>query len=273
MTVYEDLMYYTGGVYKHVSGDIAGGHAVSIVGYDDVAGAWIVRNSWGPEWGEGGYFRIAYDDISGVGSDNYSMTVTADNYVSIAAPTNLAALAGPQTLTAANLRNAALSNIKYTLQGQGVDGTSSGAFDVGTLTAPLNTGTLADGVYVLTATADLNGAPTRPWYQIVEVANNPQAITLQLDADFDNTKPVTDRVYFKLTVNGGTVPLTDAVLHIALADGSFSTIQAYINPGPQSEEGFRTKSFANGQYKVSVTGNIGDLQKFQSNELTVNVAN
>lgn len=39
-------------------------HLVVIVGWDDRAcggeGAWLVRNSWGPSWGMGGYFWIKY---------------------------------------------------------------------------------------------------------------------------------------------------------------------------------------------------------------------
>ena len=48
------------------------GHAVSIVGWDKgKAGPlgnvsyWIVRNSWGPDWNEGGFFRIAMNDGQG----------------------------------------------------------------------------------------------------------------------------------------------------------------------------------------------------------------
>jgi|JRYL01.1.fsa_nt_gb hypothetical protein len=36
-----------------------GGHAVLLVGYDDRG--FLAKNSWGTEWGDGGYFRIAYD--------------------------------------------------------------------------------------------------------------------------------------------------------------------------------------------------------------------
>lgn len=37
------------------------GHAMLIVGYDDFENAWLVRNSWGPGWADGGYVWIDYD--------------------------------------------------------------------------------------------------------------------------------------------------------------------------------------------------------------------
>ena len=35
-------------------------HAVCIVGYDDGKQCWIMKNSWGPGWGESGFMLIAY---------------------------------------------------------------------------------------------------------------------------------------------------------------------------------------------------------------------
>jgi C1A family cysteine protease len=58
--VYQDFFSYRSGVYRHVSGTAAGGHCIEILGYDDAQGCWICKNSWGTNWGEGGYFRIAY---------------------------------------------------------------------------------------------------------------------------------------------------------------------------------------------------------------------
>lgn len=51
---------YTGGVFDEKDpGDI--NHAVVLVGWDDEKGAWILKNSWGPGWGDNGYMFIRYD--------------------------------------------------------------------------------------------------------------------------------------------------------------------------------------------------------------------
>jgi C1A family cysteine protease len=60
--VYRDFFSYRSGVYKHVTGDLAGGHCVVLVGYDDAQQCWIARNSWGAGWGDAGYFRIGYGE-------------------------------------------------------------------------------------------------------------------------------------------------------------------------------------------------------------------
>jgi C1A family cysteine protease len=77
LTVYEDFMLYSSGVYKHVTGSALGGHAISIVGYDDDQRAFIIRNSWGTEWGEQGFGRVSYDDMSGVGSQTWLYDIPA----------------------------------------------------------------------------------------------------------------------------------------------------------------------------------------------------
>jgi C1A family cysteine protease len=41
-----------------------GGHAVMAVGYDDNTKRLLVRNSWGADWGIGGYFTMPYDYAS-----------------------------------------------------------------------------------------------------------------------------------------------------------------------------------------------------------------
>jgi len=45
-----------------------GGHAVLAVGYSDPKGHLIVRNSWGPSWGDHGYFYMPYEYLTGTKS-------------------------------------------------------------------------------------------------------------------------------------------------------------------------------------------------------------
>jgi C1A family cysteine protease len=40
---------------------VVGGHAVMAVGYDNKSSRFIIRNSWGSQWGINGYFTMPYD--------------------------------------------------------------------------------------------------------------------------------------------------------------------------------------------------------------------
>ena len=78
------------GVYRadtwafYYSGTGGQDHGVSIVGWDDAFprdrfaqtppgdGAWIVRNSWGSDWGDRGYFYVSYHDTRLSGAITYT---------------------------------------------------------------------------------------------------------------------------------------------------------------------------------------------------------
>lgn len=64
-TVYEsfesDVVAQTGMVpMPTLQEGVLGGHAVMCVGYDDTKKCFIVRNSWGPDWGDKGYCYMPY---------------------------------------------------------------------------------------------------------------------------------------------------------------------------------------------------------------------
>ena len=42
------------------SEELLGGHAVMAVGYEESSRRFLVRNSWGADWGLGGYFTMPY---------------------------------------------------------------------------------------------------------------------------------------------------------------------------------------------------------------------
>jgi hypothetical protein len=67
MTVYNSFMFYSGGCYEN-DGTQAVNHGVLIVGWDDSLcdgqGAWMVKNSWGAQWGDGGVAYMKYGDCN-----------------------------------------------------------------------------------------------------------------------------------------------------------------------------------------------------------------
>lgn len=80
---------YTGGIFNADTDDPIN-HAVVLVGWDDTqgeAGVWLLRNSWGPGWGENGYMRIEYGRNSvGTAPCWAEVTTTSDpNYLEVPA--------------------------------------------------------------------------------------------------------------------------------------------------------------------------------------------
>lgn len=81
-----DVMYYGGGIYKSVPNQRAEweqvDHAVLLVGYGEDANGqkyWLLQNSWGENWGEDGFIRIARgSDESGIESIVVSADVVED---------------------------------------------------------------------------------------------------------------------------------------------------------------------------------------------------
>jgi C1A family cysteine protease len=93
-TMYFNSNYYNALLHSYnYPGGSSANHAIDIVGWDDTFpaanflqrpagdGAFIVRNSWGSGWGEGGYFYVSYYD-SRIGNDSciFSAADPTTNY-------------------------------------------------------------------------------------------------------------------------------------------------------------------------------------------------
>ncbi|MEN6349162.1 MAG: lectin like domain-containing protein [Syntrophomonas sp.] len=93
---YDDENYNPDNFSYYYKGTAYSNHAVCLVGWDDnfdrkkfataspADGAFIVRNSWGKDWGEGGYFYVSYYD-SRIGKDNalFNNAESTENYDAI----------------------------------------------------------------------------------------------------------------------------------------------------------------------------------------------
>lgn len=59
----DEFRFYKGGIFNGKCG-MTSRHAVTVVGYgtsEDGINYWLVKNSWGEKWGEGGFMRMARD--------------------------------------------------------------------------------------------------------------------------------------------------------------------------------------------------------------------
>ncbi len=89
--------YYNPDTYaQYINESIKSNHEVSVVGWDDSYpasnflitppgdGAWIIKNSWGADWGDNGYLYVSYYDKSFLASNNifsYAATPIVENDV------------------------------------------------------------------------------------------------------------------------------------------------------------------------------------------------
>ena len=179
-------------------------HAVNIVGWDDDYssdnfatkpegnGAWIVRNSWGSEYGKDGYFYLSYYDksIYSVGytleaelSDNYNNNYQYDGamlygymgYTGSNKYSNIfeakANLGGSENIKAVSFMTGSSTNLNYTVSVYTnlSDDTNP---ESGTLATQKSGVTTYDGMYTVVLDSSVNINEGKKFSVVVEVNSN-----------------------------------------------------------------------------------------------------
>jgi C1A family cysteine protease len=106
MEVNSDFFWYDGGIYSYDYGDFVGNHAICVIGYDDSQQCWICKNSWGPGFGEGGFFKIAYGQC-GIGTEFpfYAVQMSSSPHAPSGYGVIILKKSGPVSLKILSLKN------------------------------------------------------------------------------------------------------------------------------------------------------------------------
>lgn len=258
LTVYADFVSYAGGIYKHTTGSALGGHAISIVGYDDNQKAFIIRNSWGEDWGEKGFGRVSYDDTSGVGRETWGFDLPAlGGAVSVITPRDYTYSTGPTEFSVQSTYPStdSMALAVYSAQGKSVwSSNCTGA----SCTGKMDSTQLPDGRYEVQAMAmnakgDKMDQSSRQFFYVVN--QKPQLSVSFTGLNVDLNKDLTDRIEFDITTTSSSVPMSSLEFHYKDASGVEKTRVAEVVLNRMAM-GWRTNLLPNGEYEIWMVGRL-----------------
>jgi hypothetical protein len=270
MQVYADFLLYKSGIYKHTTGDLLGGHAVSIIGYSDTDQAWIARNNWGTDWGESGFFRVAWSDTSGVGFQTWGLSFAAPGpFVSLSGLRERTVLSGIEGISFQTANLATSAQLTWTLS-QGGRTISTGASSDGK-SGSFDTSGVADGVYVLTPHAVAAGSSIDGEPRTVYVLNGKESGSIAFQGITEGQK-MTGEPALNVTVDAKPVPLTLVTFSIIDASGKVVATRSTWDTGATMQMNWNTVEVPNGSYTIKLEG-VAGTQPLTSAVAHVVVAN
>lgn len=279
LQVYSDFIAYGGGVYKHTTGEVMGGHAISIVGYDDNKQAWIIRNSWGEEWGEKGFGYVSYEDLSGVADRTWFYQLPSiAGAVSIEDPIDYAFVSGSLPLKASATYQG-VANLVATISHAGA---ADSALTVNCGTScdqGVDVSGLADGKYEIRVSAVGSGGQNlgTSSRHLFYVANVKPKLSVSFSGRSVNLMDsLKGRVEFDIRAQSSTaVPMSQLEFHFRGPDGKEEVRTAAIVLADMTM-GWRTTVVPNGRYEIWFVGKLktnGFLETAESQHMFVNVNN
>jgi hypothetical protein len=264
MLVYSDFLAYGTGVYKHVSGKAVGGHAVSLVGYSDATRAWLIRNSWGTEWGENGFAWVSWSDVSGIGANTWAFDVPTLGGLAVNLPIDREYISGNYLLTAqsqAMKENAFQFRI---FDGKGLDVLTlpCGSVSAQNCTAHLDTTTLKEGRYQVVVENN-SKLPQRSQTREFYVINSEPKMNLSFKPaeGTDLTIPIQGRPEFLIHATSSPVPIQSIEFRVLDQNGKLVSTKGNQFVLEQMKMGWRPNGVADGKYKILFHGEIQYLGK------------
>ena len=278
LTVYEDFLTYSSGVYLHTKGPALGGHAVSLVGYDDSKAAWLVRNSWGEEFGENGYVWVAYADKSGIGSQTWGFEIAPMNgAIAVTSPADRQFVSGKQAFTVQGDTSA-----EFFLSGSkgkevSIDcANGSVASGVKLCMTTLDTNTLPEGRYEIYAQSKESKAKS----QVREffVVNKAPSMSLSFTAapGLNLNSPIKGRPEFLVSAKTNSVPFELVEFRVYDASGKLVSRKGNSYVLSDMKMGWRSNTVPNGNYSILFHGELnvaGKLLAVDSPAVKITVQN
>ena len=258
LTVYEDFVYYASGVYKHTTGEVLGGHAVSLVGFDEGKRAWIIRNSWGEDWGDKGYIYMSWDDTSGIGEDTWQYEIaSADGVLAVDGFRDRSFVSGQQKIKFVSTF-ARGGNVEVLMQGA-TDLATPCTGEAGSCMVDLDTTKMADGKYDMYAQVNVNGKMEKSQHTYFYVVNQAPKMSLDFSGDgFSFSQPLSGRVVFNVKALSSPVPMSDLIFRATDKAGKVIAERRADLVLPDMTLGWRTGTVANGVYSLQIVGHVNN---------------
>ncbi len=259
LDVYADFLAYRSGIYRHVSGESLGGHAVSIVGFNDAKKAWLIRNSWGQEWGEAGYAWISYADSSGVGEETWSYEVKPESvYVSILSPSDRAHVSGHTELKV-EMKGVSDASAQFIItDDQGKITALDCQASQGSQKCGINfdSASLKDGHYQIQSQS--KASKIRSQVREFFVVNQVPKLELSFKgaANTDLSRPLSGRPEILIEAKSGLVPFAFIEFRVMDSRGKLIAVKRNEYVLPSMKMGWRTSTIPNGRYHILVHGEL-----------------
>jgi hypothetical protein len=258
MFIFPDFLAYKSGVYRHLSGAGLGRHAVSIVGYSDRDRAWIIKNSWGSDWGEDGFARVAWDDASAVGMETWGFDLAPPSGALVVdgvgrgRPEDFGNQWGEIRIAFSATAGARVSKLVISSP----EGQSRLEEEASGESISFDTRRLPDGEYLVRVRGEgASGASLESAPRVLRILNGAPRATLSVrPLNFSPNRPAQGRLLFEIFPTYAPLPPSRIELRVERADGSLLMSKRLETVTPEVLMAWNVAEVEAGFYQVKIEG-------------------